>query len=149
MLSNFFRSFLKYNVRRPADATPSEASDSSPAAETYEPATGTSINPIDLIQAPAPAPKQPATPKRGRPAKRLTSCKRISTKSGPAKKDSPRKPLTPTTKTALAKERRHRSYVKKRALQAEEDKISSQEATYWRVLRSGKKYRSLGGTRRS
>jgi len=149
MLSDFFRSFLSYNVRRPADATPSEASDSPPLAESSEAATDTASNPIDLIPATPTAPKQPATPKRGRPAKRLTSCKRISTKSGPAKKDCLRKPLTPTTKTALAKERRHRSYVKKRALQAEEDKILSQESTYWRVLRSGKKYRSLGGTRRS
>ncbi|KAK0335772.1 hypothetical protein LTR91_012878 [Friedmanniomyces endolithicus] len=148
MLSDFFRSFLSYNVRRPADATPSEASDSSPVAGTSEAATGTASNPIDLVPATPTAPKQPATPKRGRPAKRLTSCKRISTKSGPAK-DVSRKPLTPTTKTAIAKERRHRSYVKKRALQAEEDKILSREATYWRVLRSGKKYRSLGGARRA
>ncbi|KAK1825552.1 hypothetical protein LTR12_000354 [Friedmanniomyces endolithicus] len=148
MLSDFFRSFLSYNVRRPADATPSEASDSSPLAKSNETVTGTASNPIDLVPVTSTTPKQPATPKRGRPAKRLTSCKRISTKSGPTK-DTPRKPLTPTTKTAIAKERRHRSYVKKRAQQAEEDKILSREATYWRVLRSGKKYRSLGGTRRS
>ncbi|KAK0284134.1 hypothetical protein LTR35_005848 [Friedmanniomyces endolithicus] len=149
MLSDFFRSFLSYNVRRPADATSSEASDPSPTAETSEAVSGTASKPIDLVPATPTAPKQPAATKRGRPAKRLTSCKRISTESGPAKKDCLRKPLTPTTKTALAKERRHRYYVKKRALQAEEDKILSQEATYWRVLRSGKKYRSLGGTRRS
>ncbi|KAK0281163.1 hypothetical protein LTR91_000243 [Friedmanniomyces endolithicus] len=149
MLSDFFRSFLSYNVRRPADATPSEASDSSPTAETSEAVSGTASNPIDLVAVTPTALKQPATPKRGRPAKRLTSCKRISTKCGPMKKDSPRKPLTPTTKTTMAKERRHRAYVKKRAQKAEEDRILSREATYWRVLRSGKKYRSLGGTRRS
>ncbi|KAK0256773.1 hypothetical protein B0A54_06904 [Friedmanniomyces endolithicus] len=149
MLSDFFRSFLSYNVRRPADATPSEASDSSPTAETSEAVSSTASNSIDLVAVTPTALKQSATPKRGRPAKRLTSCKRISTKCGPMKKDDPRKTLTPTTKTALAKERRHRAYVKKRAQKAEEDRILSREATYWRVLRSGKKYRSLGGTRRS
>jgi len=55
--------------------------------------------------------------------------------------------VTPTTKTAIAKERRHKLYEKKRAAQREMDTVLRMPETYWRVLRSGKKYRSYGGVR--
>ncbi|KAK5112168.1 hypothetical protein LTR85_011601 [Meristemomyces frigidus] len=84
---------------------------------------------------------------RGRPQKRLTSSKRVSPKAAGSKKLSPRKPLTPTTKTANAKERKHKQYVKKRAAEAEVEKILRMPSTYWRVLRNGKQYRSFGGAR--
>ncbi|TKA70259.1 hypothetical protein B0A55_07766 [Friedmanniomyces simplex] len=158
MLTDFFRSFLSYNVRRAPEDTPSEISNDEPTPETKDAAAtddevpGTFTNPTDLSHATPPptptTPTQPASPKRGRPAKRLTSSKRICTKAG-SKKLSSRKPLNPTTKTAIAKERRHRLYEKKRARQAQEDRLLSEQATYWIVLRSGKKYRSFGGTRRS
>lgn len=83
---------------------------------------------------------------RGRPQKRLTSSKRVS-QHRRSKKLIHRKPLTPTTKTAMAKERQHRRYEKKRATEAEAEKILRTPSTYWRVLRDGKKYRSFGGTR--
>ncbi|KAH9839653.1 hypothetical protein Tdes44962_MAKER08050 [Teratosphaeria destructans] len=58
-----------------------------------------------------------------------------------------RKPLTPTTKLEILKERRHRAYERKRAEERRRAVLLGREETYWRVLRSGARYRSLGGAR--
>ncbi|KAK5138265.1 hypothetical protein LTR08_003326 [Meristemomyces frigidus] len=84
---------------------------------------------------------------RGRPPKRVTSSNRVGSKRDAVKRFFGRKPLTPTTKTANTKERKHRMYIKKREAEAEMARVLRMPATYWRVLRNGKKYRSLGGTR--
>ncbi|KAK5116692.1 hypothetical protein LTR62_007366 [Meristemomyces frigidus] len=88
-------------------------------------------------------PTPPHTPRpRGRPVKRLTSSKRAGAKKPPAV----RKPLTPTTKTAILKARRHRAYLRKWQIEAMETAVLRRPGTYLRVLRDGKTYRSLGGT---
>ncbi|KAK5729507.1 hypothetical protein LTR17_011927 [Elasticomyces elasticus] len=142
MATTFFRKFLTYNTRSTTD----NATTQDPQVGAEDNTKGTSAQPI-VIDATS-APSTPTSPRRGRPAKRLTSSRRISTKAGP-KELSSRKPLTPTTKTAITKERRHKLYTRKREQQAKEDKVLGQQATYVMVLRSGKKYRTLGGTRRS
>ncbi|KAK3673795.1 hypothetical protein LTR78_006349 [Recurvomyces mirabilis] len=103
---------------------------------------------INLVSPPVtPTARRTATPsaprRRGRPTKRVTSSKRVDTRKQPAA----RKPLTPTTKTARTKERRHRAYLRKRDADAQKEKILGCSSTYWRVLRSGPSYRSFGGTR--
>ena len=83
---------------------------------------------------------------RGRPNARRTSAERVS-QDRRKHRLATRKPLTPTTKTAIAKERKHKQYLKKRAKDVELEKILRTADTYWRVLRNGKRYRSLGDTR--
>lgn len=92
-----------------------------------------------------PAPTKPK-PTRGRPRNRLTSAQRSPITAG-RKKLARRKPLTPTTRTAIAKERRHRAYLRKREGEMEEAKVLGKAGTYWRALRSGRRYRALGGAR--
>lgn len=60
---------------------------------------------------------------------------------------NPTKPMTPITKTYLAKERRHRHYEKKRAAEIEQGRFLKLPSTYYRVLRSGNRYKTFGGAR--
>lgn len=83
---------------------------------------------------------------RGRPNARKTSAERVS-QDRRKHRLATRKPLTPTTTTAIAKERKHKQYLKKRAKEAELERILRTADTYWRFLTNGKKYRSFGGTR--
>ncbi|KAK3642384.1 hypothetical protein LTR56_010737 [Elasticomyces elasticus] len=142
MATSFFRKMFTYNTRSTTD----DATTRDPHVGAEDNTEGTSARPVVIDTTSAPS--TPTSPRRGRPAKRLTSSKRISTKAGPTELHM-RKPLTPTTKTAIAKERRHKLYTRKREQQAKEGKVLGQQATYVMVLRSGKKYRTLGGTRRS
>jgi len=91
-------------------------------------------------------PTQINTSARGRPQARRTSAHRVS-QNRRGQKLIHRKPLTPTTNTAMLKERAHKRNEKKRAKEAAIEKILQNPSTYWRVLRDGKKYRSFGGTR--
>lgn len=119
----------------------------SPNLEVIEPASTHSPD-LEVVSPTRPIrPVLTTTTTRGRPQKRLTSSKRVSAKTAGSKQRSPRKPLMPTTKTAMAKERKHRRYVKKRAAEAEVERVLRRPETYWRVLRNGKQYRSFGGTR--
>ncbi|KAK3067914.1 hypothetical protein LTR53_014909 [Teratosphaeriaceae sp. CCFEE 6253] len=142
MLFDYFRSYWTY-----APASRRAGSESS----EDEPDAAVSEQDVDLAAPSAPPPTpttstRPAASKRGRPAKRLTSSKRIVT-TAPGNKLLSRKPLTPTTWSAIKKERRHKSYLNRRAREADSAKVLGRAATYWVVLRNGKKYRSLGGTR--
>ena len=83
---------------------------------------------------------------RGRPQARRTSAERVG-QNRRARKVLSRKPLTPTTRTAMLKERRFQRLLKKRREEAEMEKVLSRADTYWMILRSGKRRRVLGGTR--
>lgn len=98
----------------------------------------------------APSPIETTTP-RGRPQARKTSSTRVSHQN-PANKfrrqDSRRRnPLTPTTQSAISKERKFRRMVRQREREAEMEKVLRREETYFRVLRSGRRWRVLGGAR--
>ncbi|EMC97129.1 hypothetical protein BAUCODRAFT_147284 [Baudoinia panamericana UAMH 10762] len=92
--------------------------------------------------------------RRGRPAKHLgSSAKRTKRKNQSHKLKArkpmgPRKQITPTTKKDLLKERAYGRYARKRTREQQEQAVLRKVETYFRVLRDGKKYRSLGGVRR-
>ncbi|KAF2770052.1 hypothetical protein EJ03DRAFT_79216 [Teratosphaeria nubilosa] len=75
----------------------------------------------------------------------LTALRRRS--QGPGRGRYERKPLTPTTRLEILKERRHRAYERKRAEERRRAMLLGREETYWRVLRSGARYRSFGGAK--
>lgn len=93
------------------------------------------------------------TTPRGRPQARKTSSKRVSLQSQASKvrrQDSRgrrRNPLTPTTQAAITKERKFRRMVRQREREAEMERVLGREETYFRVLRSGRRWRVFGGAR--
>jgi hypothetical protein len=106
------------------------------------PVASTAVGQTQRLHSPPATPIKPRRG-RGRPSSRTTSSKR-----SPKATVTPRKPLTPTTVAAIKKERRHRAYLRKRAKEEKRDALLREVGTYWMVLKSGRRLRRLGGTRR-
>lgn len=98
-----------------------------------------------------PPPLETTTP-RGRPQARKTSSARVShqVQANKVRRQDNRRsrnPLTPTTQSAISKERKFRRMVRQREREAEMEQVLRREETYFRVLRSGRRWRVLGGAR--
>ncbi|GAB1731263.1 hypothetical protein NU195Hw_Modified_298t1 [Hortaea werneckii] len=108
-------------------------------------------SPAKRLKSETPSHLETTTP-RGRPQARKTSSTRVSHQAQANKvrrqdRRRRRDPLTPTTQSAISKERKFRRMLRQREREAEMEKVLRREETYFRVLRSGRRWRVLGGAR--